>query len=272
MLAKMTKKYHWPSMVRDTKAFVETCVPCQMYKVGPGTTIPLKPIRTVSPFFMLGIDVLTPNMGQVTSRGNKHVVVIQDYFTKWIIAVATEDQTASTILRVLIEHVFSQHGIPRIILSDNGPCFTANQFRNSLRELGINHRFAAPYHQQTNGLVERWNRSLLTMLRTLLQSHAEDWDEYLQMACFAYRTTPHSSTGMTPFELLYGHDPVFPRDALFSNTQKVYSNNDFTYARRLIEDLKRNWKLTSDSIDEAQRKYKEQYDKRAKVRTFEKGQ
>ena len=194
MLAKMSKKYYWPSIVADTKNFVETCVPCQMYKLGPGTKIPLKPIRIVSPFYMLGIDVLTPNMGQVTPRGNKHVVVIQDYFTKWVIAVATPDQTASTILRVLIEHVFSQHGIPRIILSDNGPCFTANQFRLSLQELGINHRFAAPYHQQTNGMVERWNRSLLTMLRTLLQSHADEWDEYLQMACFAYRTTPHSST------------------------------------------------------------------------------
>ena len=91
------------------------------------------------------------------------------------------------------------------------------------------------------------------------------------MACFAYRTTPHSSTGATPFELLYGREPVFPADALFSNTQKVYSDNDHTYLRRLVLRMKAVWKLASESLDEAQERYKRQYDKRAKIRNFEKG-
>ena len=179
MLAKMEVKYFWPSMVADTRSFVETCAPCQTYKVGPNKKIPLKPIRAVSPFYMIGMDVLTPSPAAVTKEGNKHILVVQDYFTKWVVAIAIPDQTASTILRCLLDHVFSVHGCPRIVLSDNGPCFTANQFKTSLKEMGVDHRYAAPYHQQTNGQVERWNRTLLVMLRTLLQENADNWDEYL---------------------------------------------------------------------------------------------
>ena len=271
MLAKMEVKYYWPSMVADTRNFVESCAPCQMYKVGPNRKIPLKPIRAISPFYMIGMDVLTPSPAAVTNQGNKHILVVQDYFTKWVVAIAIPDQTASTIMRCLLDHVFSVHGCPRIVLSDNGPCFTANQFTTSLKEMGVVHRYSAPYHQQTNGLVERWNRTLMVMLRTLLQNNADNWDEYLQMACFAYRTTPHSSTGATPFELLYGREPVFPADALFSNTQKVYSDNDHTYLRRLVVQMKEMWKLASERLDEAQERYKQQYDKRAKIRKFEPG-
>ena len=271
MLAKMEIKYFWPSMVADTRNFVESCAPCQTYKVGPNKKIPLKPIRAISPFYMIGMDVLTPRPAAVTNQGNKHILVVQDYFTKWVIAIAIPDQTATTIMRCLLDHVFSVHGCPRIVLSDNGPCFTANQFTTSLKEMGVVHRYSAPYHQQTNGLVERWNRTLMVMLRTLLQENADNWDEYLQMACFAYRTTPHSSTGATPFELLYGREPVFPADALFSNTQKVYSDNDYTYLRRLVVRMKEMWTIASAQLDEAQERYKQQYDKRAKIRNFEEG-
>ena len=271
MLAKLEIKYYWPSMVADTRSFVETCAPCQVYKVGPNKRVPLKPIRAVSPFYMLGVDILTPCPAAVTRSGNKHILVVQDYFTKWVVAIPIPDQTASTVLRSLLDHVFSIHGCPRIVLSDNGPCFTANQFTASMKEMGIDQRYAAPYHQQTNGMVERWNRTLLVMLRPLMQENADNWDEYLQMACFAYRTTPHSSTGRTPFEMLFGRDPVFPRDALFSNTQKVYSDNDYTYMRRLVEKMKSIWAEASKNLDEAQERYRRQYDKRARVRHFEEG-
>ena len=271
MLAKMELKYFWPSMVTDTKIFCETCVPCQAYKSGPNKRIPLKPIRAISPFYMLGMDVLTPSPAAVTRSGNKHILVVQDYFTKWVVAIPIPDQTASTIIRKCVDYVFADFGIPRIILTDNGPCFTANQFMATMKELGIDHRYAAPYHQQTNGMVERWNRTLMLMLRTLLQSHADNWDEYLQMAVFAYRTTPHRSTGFTPFELVQGRDPVFPKDALFSATEKVYSDNDYTYVRKLITQMKEVWSQASKNLDEAQEKYKKQYDKRAHVRAFEKG-
>ena len=123
MVQKMQLKYYWPTMMADTRHFVESCTPCAIYKKGENLRIPLKPIRAVSPFYMIAMDILTPNPETPTQHNNRHILVIQDYFTKWVVAVPIPDQTSHTVLQAFIDYWFSVHGIPRIILTDNGPCF-----------------------------------------------------------------------------------------------------------------------------------------------------
>ena len=271
MVQKLQLRYYWPTMMADARHFVESCTPCAVYKKGENLTVPLKPIRAVSPFYMIAMDVLTPNPETPTSRNNKHILVIQDYFTKWVVAIPIPDQTSHTVLRSFIDHWFSVHGIPRVILTDNGPCFTAKEFQNVIGRLGIEHRFAAPYHQQTNGMVERWNRTLLVMLRPMMMRHVHNWDSYLQLACFAYRTTPHASTGISPFEMLYGRQAVFPADALFNNSDRHYAGSSDSYLAMLVRKMEDTWKKAQKQLTEAQRMYKEQHDKKAKVRDFQPG-
>lgn len=91
------------------------------------------------------------------------------------------------------------------------------------------------------------------------------------MACFAYRTTPHASTGVAPFVMLFGRDAIFPRDAFFNNSRRVYSGNDEGYVKQLVDTMAEIWDLASKQLEEAQRIYKEQHDKRAKVRSFAPG-
>ena len=271
VVRKLQTRYYWPTMVADARNFVESCTACALYKKGEMLKVPLKPIRAVAPFYMIAMDVLTPNPNTPTQRGNRHILVVQDYFSKWVLAFPFPDQTAKTVLREVINGVFSVHGVPRIVLTDNGPCFTAKEFNDTLDQMGVDHRFAAPYHQQTNGMVERWNRTLLVMLRPLLGKHPNNWDDYLQMACFAYRTTPHSSTGKTPFQLVYGVEATFPQDALFHNATRVYSQNEEAYLAQLITTMKDLWSQASEKLRAAQESYKLQYDKKAKVRCFKPG-
>ena len=271
VVRKLQQRYYWPTMMADARNFVESCGACAIYKRGEVLKVPLKPIRAVAPFYMIAMDVLTPNPNTPTERGNCHILVVQDYFSKWVLAFPIPNQTAKTVLKTVIDGVFTVHGIPRVILTDNGPCFTAREFDDTIKKLGISHRYSAPYHQQTNGMVERWNRTLLVMLRPLLGKHPNNWDDYLQMACFAYRTTPHASTGKTPFSLVYGVEATFPQDALFHNATRMFSQNEEAYLSKLVETMKDLWRQASERLELAQEIYKSQYDRRAKVRCFRTG-
>ena len=105
------------------------------------------------------------------------------------------------------------HWVPRITISDDGPCFKANKFEEKCYQLGIHLSHVTPYYHQANGLIERWNRTLASMIRPLAEEHREDWDRLIGYCLFAYRTTVHPSTGNIPFFLLHGRDPALPGEA-----------------------------------------------------------
>ncbi|XP_071944459.1 uncharacterized protein [Antedon mediterranea] len=101
-----------------------------------------------------------------------------------------------------LENMFVQHGIPKSITSDNGTQFVSNEFETYLKENGIRHRRVTPLHPAANGEVERQNRSLMKRIR-IAQAEGKDWKKELRVYLFAYRTTPHSVTGVTPAEMMW---------------------------------------------------------------------
>ncbi len=271
MFGRLRQRYWWDRMMADIQQFVAACPQCSTMKKGEVLQIKLQPIRAVSPWYMIAMDFFTPYINSPTQLGNKHILVIQDYFTKWVIAEPTKDQTADTVLNILMEKVITVYGLPVVILTDNGPHFRASKFEKALRQAGIAHSCAMPYHQQTNGMVERWNRTLLSMLRPLLHDKPDRWDELLQPAVFAYRTTPHSSTGFTPFKLMYGREARLIGDAHFSNQVPDHGEDQSSYIQRLTNTMRATYETAKVRIDNAQAAYKAQHDKKSKTRTFNPG-
>lgn len=143
--------------------------------------------------------------------GNRYVLVVCDYGTKYPEAIPLRSIEAETIAEKLLK-IFSRVGIPHEILTDQGINFQSQLLRELYRLLHIETLRTSPYHPQTDGLVERFNQTLKSMLRKTATQDGKDWDRLIPFLLFAYREVPHESTGFSPFELLYGHEVRGPLD------------------------------------------------------------
>ena len=212
---RIADRMFWPTMYADIKEYVRSCTKCAARKSylhhvqTPLYTIP----RPAQPFETLGIDVL--GTLPLTKLRNLYIVVITCYHTRWPIAFAMRNQRARTIATLLVEQVFCQHGYPATLLSDRGANFLSQLMASVLKVFHVRKLNTTSYHPQTNGLTERFNHTLCTMLTHFTSKHQDDWDVYLPYVLLAYRTTPHHTLKQTPFYMLYGRNCRFPFDELF---------------------------------------------------------
>ena len=167
---------------------------------------PLPPPKR--PFEFVSIDHMGPLVR--TGRGNQHVLVAIDHLTKWVEMEAVPDTSASRTIEFLLHRVCLRHGFPRVLLSDRGTAFTARRMEKFCEEWGIDHRMAAPEHPQTNGLVERMNRTIGPTLAAYVNRSHTNWDEVVPFAAFAINTAVQETTGFAPFELVHGRTAVLP--------------------------------------------------------------
>ena len=200
----------WPGMAKDVRKHIEECDRCRRGKrlakpiyQPPGHLIATQPLE------VLAIDFLKLD---VTTNGLQDVLVKTDIFTKWSVAVPTPDQTAATVVRCLIQNWILRYGVPTRLHSDRGMSFTADIVRKLCQHYNIKRSTTTPYHPQGNGQCERFNRSLIALLSSLPPEQKLRWDKHLEEAVFYYNSTPHSSTGLTPYALLFGREPHLPLD------------------------------------------------------------
>ena len=140
---------------------------------------PLTPIPVSGAFDRIGVDVVQfPR----TSRGNRYAVIFVDYLTKWPEVYAVPDQSSATVARLLVEEVVSRHGVPGEILSDRGRTFLSGLMKEVVTLLGYHKVNTTAYHTETDGLVERYNRTLTAMLAKTVHKGGPEWDE--MFPCF----------------------------------------------------------------------------------------
>jgi hypothetical protein len=160
----------------------------------------------------IGIDIV----GEFpeTENGNKVILVVSDYFTKWVEAYPMPDQTAQTTADTLTREWVSRYGAPSQIHSDQGRNFESDLFAELCRILGITKTRTTPYAPWSDGLVERFNRTLQTMLKGVVNDQRDDWDEHIPYVLMAYRSTPQQSTNTSPYKLLFGREMCLPIDLM----------------------------------------------------------
>jgi hypothetical protein len=236
---RLVDKYWWAGMYADVKAYIQSCLACAAKKSSHHhRDIPLGslPVAT-KPFDALGIDVLCDL--PKTSSGNIHILVITDYHTRWPMAFPMANQSARTIAKIVVEEVFLQHGYPTTLLSDRGSNFLSDLLAAVLLIFKVKKLNTTSYHPQTNGLTERFNHTLCTMLTHYIDKQQSDWDTYLPYVLFAYRTAPQATTRQSPFYTLYGRNPRFPFDSLVPDPAATHLISDDETAETLEQIVNR---------------------------------
>eukprot|EP00253_Pinus_taeda_P002517 PITA_02517 len=132
-----------------------------------------------------------------------------EYVTKWVEAEALPRATEDSVIQFLF-HLFVRYGLPREIITDGGPQFAGNKIDATLNNYHVQHKITTPYHPQANGLVESSNKIIETILMKTVASHRCDWVSRLLEALWAYRTTWRITTGYSPYQLVFGKQPIFP--------------------------------------------------------------
>ena len=130
--------------------------------------------------------------------------MVADYFTRWTEAYPLPNQEASTVARKLVDEFFLRFSPPEQLHSDQGRNFESQIITEICKLLGIVKSRTTPYHPQSDGLVERFNRTLLNMLSMAVTERPFEWERHLPRLCLAYNTSVHPTTGYSPFSLCLG--------------------------------------------------------------------
>lgn len=265
----LSRHYWWPRMRSDIATWSKSCLVCATRYVGKPTKPYLTPIPVGGPFDRVGVDVLQLPK---SSKGNQYAVVFIDYLTKWPEVFATRDQTSLTIAKLLVEKIVPRHGVPSQLLSDRGAAFLSGLMQELYHLLGIHKVNTTAYHPQTDGLVERFHRTLVQMLSKTTLRNGRDWDERLPYVLFAYRTSAQASTGESPFFLLYGRDAQLPTEAVLQPTVdcQIIACND--YRGEMATKMKEAWEMASKMIKTSQDRQKKYFDRHAKPRSYKIGE
>ena len=231
---KIKYLYWWPNMKSTIKSYIESCLLCKQYNISRHKTYGhLRPISPPEgPFQLIGIDYCGPL--KRTPRENQYVLIITDYFTRHVTAIALPNCTAETTAQALFNEYFCKYGVPAVILSDQGSHFRNQLMENIKSLIGYNHIYSTPYHPQTNGIVERFNATFIPQISKLQDTQHNNWDEYLQAVVFAYNTGIHKSTKYSPYELLYGRSPRLPINTRPPHFSFVKPNDYFEQLKKTL--------------------------------------
>ena len=212
-LFRIRRKCYWPGYKADVIRWCQRCATCESHKVTSSKfRAPLMQELKGAPMETIACDIMGP-LTQ-TDNGNVYILVIMDYFTKWVEAFALPNHTAQTVADKLVTEWICRYGIPLHLHSDQGRDFESNLFQEMCNLLDIRKTHTTPYHPQSDGQVERFNRSLKLMLRSFVNETQDDWDDHLPFLTMAYRSSAHKSTKCTPNLLMFGRETYLPVDIL----------------------------------------------------------
>jgi transposase InsO family protein len=212
----LTERFYWPACAKSVESYVKTCHVCAERKNGRHAKVPLMgmPVPT-APMQFIGMDIVGPY--NVTEKGNKYILTVVDYFTRYPIAIPIPDYTTENIMNAFMQHVVCVYGVPDTILTDRGAPFKSELAQAVYALINTKKIQTTAYHPQTNGLVERFHRVLNDMLSCTCAQDESNWDNVVPYAMIAYRNRKQATTGYSPNYLMFGHEINLPMDVALNN-------------------------------------------------------
>lgn len=209
MLSILRMGYYWFTMEHDCAKYVRACQQCQFYAdKSKAPSVPLNNMTTPWPFSMWGMDVIG-NINPKASNGHRFILVAIDYFTKWVEAASFSSVTKSVVNRFIKSNIIARYGLPSSLITDNATNLNSDLMIDLCEKFKIEHHNSASYHPQMNGAVETANKNIKRIIEKMTTKY-RDWHEMLPYAFLAYRTSIRTSTGTTPYPLVYGMEAVLP--------------------------------------------------------------
>ena len=247
----------WPRLHQDVKDHVKRCFTCVTTKAPiPAVRTPRRHLLAFRPMELVAIDFLKLDKGK---GGYEDVLVITDAFTKYSQAVPCQDQTARTVARALFDGWFVHYGAPLRLHSDQGRNFESALIRELCKLYGIEKSHTTPYHPEGNGQTERFNRTMCSMIRSLDPACRKRWPEMIRQLVFLYNATPHGTTGMSPYRLLYGREPYTPLDQLMGN---IHADWDEDFISDHAKSLQQAHDIAEENMKAAKKTEKSKHDAR----------
>ena len=253
---KVRERFYWKYMGRTISDFITKCPECQLRK--PSRGLPPGDLQNIEyikeAFYQCSMDVV--GKLSITPRKNEYIIVFIDFCTKYMEAKPLKNIRSETIADFFVNEILCRHGAVVKILTDMGRSFCSEFTEAVFKLTKSEHITTTPYSPQCNGLVERAIRSIRQMMSFYINEHHNNWDLYLTKLVFAYNTSRQTSTGETPFFLLYGRECRLPIDVTFELP------NRFRFGRRYKESMDECFELVNIRVKDAQQRQKAEYDAR----------
>jgi hypothetical protein len=234
-VSKLKRMAWWPQMDKMVRGWVTSCGVCARVKAGRQPTVGHKKVGWRPVGHTIHMDYLTDL--PLTERGNRHVLVMVDRGSDLMLAVPTKTRSAVEAVEAVVMQWVARYGSPQVIATDNEKSFTGKEFRGMCGKFGIKKFENTAHHPAGNGEVESRMRPLSMMMRAYAKKQ-DRWDVYLPLFCLCYNGTPHASTGLAPFYLMFGREVIHPVQLQYGDLVLGESAFDLEYKRivRVLEE------------------------------------
>lgn len=255
-------RFFWPYMQREIEQYVMSCNCLKQKKPSRETRAPLTNIVTTQPFELVSVDFLHLDK---CKGGYEYILVLVDHFTRFAQAYPTTSKSGKAVADKIFNDYALKFGFPTRIHHDQGGEFGNQLFSQLSKYCSVAGSRTTPYHPQGNGQVERFNRTLIQMLKTLTDKDKMNWKDSLNKLIFAYNCTRTEVTGFSPFYLLYGRSPRLPIDMLFSLPTEDGSCSQRDYVETWKQGMQEAYAIARENAHKSAQRNKRVYD--TKVRS-----
>ena len=272
-LHQLQMRAYWPGWQTDVKRYLRKCHECVTYHRGPPKKQGLLQAFPVGePFERVAMDLTGPH--PASRSGHVYILTVMDLFTKWAEAIPIRNKEAVTVARALMDVVFARFGVPYQLLSDNGKEFDNHVMKELCRLLEVDKIRTTVYKASTNGAIERFHRTLNSMIGKVVAINQKNWDEFLPSVMGAYRASCHEATGFSPNFLMFGRENTAPLDVVYGTPrgeESHYESYD-DFADHKMNIMREAYRIARETLGCSAQRSKRYYDMRVRPGRYQVGQ